>query len=161
GAREGPRADRPILRAGEGAGDVVARLRALRRHAVTSPAEVGCFRLRLSNMPNSGKPEFVWGEVGARSAPGEGSMPIESPRPLTPTLSPMGRGSPQCTWHCLDLRLRETPHVVDAVAGDVAGLLVVLPEIERLALVGPLLLAVAARHDGPVAVCLDVALDEQ
>src|SRR6266436_10243639 len=40
-----------------------------------------------SKRPNSGKPEFGWGEVGARSAPGEGGRIYRgNSAPLTPTL---------------------------------------------------------------------------
>src|SRR5665647_912872 len=47
------------------------------------------------------------------------------------------------------LRLRDMPGAVEeAVAGDVARLLVVLPGVERLALVCDLLGAVVARDDG-------------
>src|SRR5216683_5533442 len=53
--------------------------------------------------------------------------------------------------------LREMPGAVEeAVAGDVAGLLVFRERIERLALVGPLLGAVVAADDG-VAVARLVA----
>src|SRR6266567_6375595 len=49
-----------------------------------------------SKRPNSGKPEFGWGEVGARSAPGEGGRISRiDPAPLTPTLSP--NGERECT----------------------------------------------------------------
>src|SRR5229473_4301486 len=40
------------------------------------------------------------------------------------------------------------PNVSAIIAVDVARLLVVLPEVERLALIGPLLTAVVARDDG-------------
>src|SRR5215813_232890 len=53
-------------------------------------------------------------------------------------------------------RHREAPHVVDTVAGHVTRLFVFLPEIERLALVGPLLLAIAARDERPVACGLGI-----
>ncbi len=44
---------------------------------------------------------------------------------------------------------RDVPDVVAVVARGVARLLVVLPEVERLALVGPLLAAVIAGDHGP------------
>ena len=47
------------------------------------------------------------------------------------------------------------------VAVGVARLLVVFPEIERLALVGPLLAAVVARDDGPVTGILGIAGNHQ
>src|SRR4051812_24730162 len=49
------------------------------------------------------------------------------------------------------LRLGDVPDVVHAVARDVAGLGVLGPGIDRLALVGPLLGAVIPRHHRPVA----------
>src|SRR5262245_19007677 len=44
---------------------------------------------RLMSRPNSGKPEFGWERGGVRGY----KLPI-GPNPLTPTLSPAGRGSP-------------------------------------------------------------------
>src|SRR5262252_2761915 len=49
------------------------------------------------------------------------------------------------------------PNVSAIIALDIAGLLVVLPEIERLALIGPLLVAVVARYNSPVAGSLGIA----
>src|SRR6266436_9008509 len=46
-----------------------------------------------SKRPNSGKPEFGWGEVGARSAPGEGGpvyRSIERSGPPHPNPLPCG-----------------------------------------------------------------------
>src|SRR3954463_12937323 len=48
------------------------------------------------------------------------------------------------------LRLGDVPDVIDAVARHVARLGVFGPGVERLALVGPLLRAVIARHGPPV-----------
>src|SRR5437016_11720158 len=45
--------------------DVRTGTRAQQTQLHLSPAEVGCFRLRLLLVPNSGLPEFGWGE-GAR-----------------------------------------------------------------------------------------------
>src|SRR5215468_3693693 len=45
----------------------------------------------------------------------------------------------------------DVPDVIAVVAEDVAGVLVILPVVERLALVGPLLGAVVTRDDRPVA----------
>src|SRR6266852_4378475 len=53
------------------------------------------------------------------------------------------------------------PDVVAVVAFDVAGFLVILPVIERLALVGPLLTAVVPRDDGPVTGILGIAGNHQ
>jgi len=51
------------------------------------------------------------------------------------------------------LRLGDVPDIIDAVARHVAQLGVFGPGVERLALVGPLLRAVIARHDRPIARC--------
>src|SRR5512134_958259 len=53
--------------------------------------------------------------------------------------------------HRLRLFLDHVPDFVEAVAGPVAGLLVLDPQVERLALVGPLLAPVVARDDRVVA----------
>src|ERR1700681_1808255 len=45
---------------------------------------------------------------------------------------------------------------LDAVSGHVAGLLVLDPEIEGLAFIGPLLGTVGASDDGPLASCLAI-----
>src|SRR3984885_8321202 len=50
-----------------------------------------------------------------------------------------------------DLRHGDVPDAVDAVAGYIAGLAVLVPAIERLVLVGPLLAAVAAGDQGKIA----------
>src|SRR6188768_3486848 len=57
-------------------------------------------------------------------------------------------------------RNRDMPGIAgDAVAGNIAGLSILDPGIERLALVGPLLAAVVANDDGIGAVGLGVAAD--
>src|SRR5512134_2549850 len=56
--------------------------------------------------------------------------------------------------HRLRLFLDHVPDLVEAVAGLVARLLVLDPQIERLALVGPLLPPVIARDDRVVAAWL-------
>jgi hypothetical protein len=48
------------------------------------------------------------------------------------------------------------PDVVDAVSGDVTRFGVFGPSVERLGLIGPLLSAIIARHDGPITRCLGV-----
>src|SRR4051794_34839521 len=49
------------------------------------------------------------------------------------------------------LRLGDVPDVVEAVAGDIAGFGVLGPGVQRLAFVSPLLTAVVARDDRPIA----------
>src|SRR5271170_3790375 len=49
------------------------------------------------------------------------------------------------------LRRSDVPDIVDAVAVRIAGIAVLVEGVERLALVGPLLAAVVARDDAPVA----------
>src|SRR5215510_3439639 len=48
---------------------------------------------RLMSRPNSGKPEFGWERGGVR-----GYKLSIGPNPLTPTLSPAGRGSSAVPW---------------------------------------------------------------
>src|SRR6476660_10277887 len=48
---------------------------------------------RLMSRPNSGKPEFGWERGGVR-----GYKLSIGPNPLTPTLSPAGRGSRAVPW---------------------------------------------------------------
>jgi hypothetical protein len=48
---------------------------------------------RLMSGPNSGKPEFGWERGGVR-----GYKLSIGPNPLTPTLSPAGRGSSAVPW---------------------------------------------------------------
>src|SRR5271170_5566171 len=55
----------------------------------------------------------------------------------------------------------DMPDVVAAIAEDVAGLLVVLPEIQRLALVGPLLAAVVTDDHRPGAGGLGIRRSHQ
>src|SRR5271170_7109068 len=49
------------------------------------------------------------------------------------------------------LRRGDVPDIVDAVAVRIAGIAVLVEGVKRLALVGPLLAAVVARDDAPVA----------
>src|ERR1700692_3019388 len=51
--------------------------------------------------------------------------------------------------------------IVETVAGDVTGGLVILPSIERLSLVGPHFLSVIARKHGPVARSLGIGTSHQ
>ena len=52
----------------------------------------------------------------------------------------------------------DVPDIVDAVARNVTRFGVFRPSVKWLALIGPLLPAVVARHDGPVAGCLGVRI---
>src|SRR5215475_1405323 len=47
-------------------------------------------------------------------------------------------------------RFSDVPNVVAIIAFDIARLLVILPEIERLTLIGPLFAAVVAGDDRPL-----------
>ncbi len=95
-------------------------------HEIAAPSEahlaaatgfmVGLASLRSDARAANSSSPLPWGEVGARSAPGEGLRPIESRLPPHPTslrsvdLSPQGRGEERksIAWLAEDMALAES-----------------------------------------------------
>ena len=100
-------------------------------------------------------------EAGIRAKVRVSRVPARSvDKPCPPVPDPSSAtasGATGRSWRGGRLLLGRVPHVVDAVAGLVARLGVLRPRVQRLALERPLLAAVVAGDDRPVAGGLGIA----
>src|SRR5207253_2438110 len=77
-----------------------------------------------SKRPNSGKPEFGWGEGGARRSPGEGGRISREIRPPSPQPSPLrGEGVHLSTPRVRESDARPLTVLIAALGGEGGGVL--------------------------------------